>query len=142
MKLSIVVVDGLGGGIGAQIISRLREKAQDTVEIVALGTNASAVDRMIKAGADRGASGENAIKVSVRLAKLIMGPIGIVIPNSMMGEISPSMAEAIMLADARRILLPLQHDHFILAGLEPLPVSRFIEEAVQRAMEELKLILE
>lgn len=142
MKLSIVVIDGLGGRIGAQIVCSLREKAQDNIEIVALGTNATAVDRMIKAGADRGASGENAIIVSASLGSLIIGPIGIVIPNSMMGELSPAMAEAVMKADSKRILIPLQHDHFILVGSETVPVSKLIEEAVERALEEIRLILE
>jgi hypothetical protein len=90
---------------------------------------------MIKAGAHRGASGENAILHSVRLGDLIMGPIGIIIGNSMMGEITRSMAEAILAAPGERILLPLQNEHMTLAGLDGLPLARMIERAVELAKE-------
>jgi len=101
-----------------------------TARILALGTNAVAAERMIKAGAHRGAAGENAIKVSVSLGDFILGPIGIVIPNGLMGEITPAVAEAVLAAPGARILLPLQQDHFTLAGLEPLPLAKILEKAV------------
>ncbi|MBI4758760.1 MAG: DUF3842 family protein, partial [Chloroflexi bacterium] len=91
----IAVIDGMGGGIGAQIVSQLRQELSVEVEILALGTNAIATDKMMRAKASRGATGENAIRVSVNLADAILAPIGVVIPNSMMGEITPGIAEAV-----------------------------------------------
>jgi hypothetical protein len=141
MKQTIVVIDGMGGGIGVQLIGKIRELKHGTpeeLEIIALGTNASATERMIKAGADRGASGENAVKVSVSLGDFILGPIGIAIPNSLMGEISPAMAEAVLAAKGKKILVPLQQDHFYLAGLETLPLAKAVEKAVEILSEKLK----
>lgn len=123
-----MIIDGMGGGIGAALIGRLREL--NGVEIIALGTNAAATERMLKAGAHRGASGENAVKVSVPLGEFILGPIGIVIGNSLMGEITPAIAEAILAAPGERILIPIQHDHFYLAGVELPPLGKIIERAV------------
>jgi hypothetical protein len=139
-KSIIVVVDGMGGGIGVQLIGRLREilgKAGDA-EIVALGANAVATERMVKAGADRGASGENAIRVSVGEGDFILGPVGIVVGNSMMGEITPAMAQAILAAPGERILLPLQQDHFYIAGLDQMPLARMIEKSMELFKERLK----
>jgi hypothetical protein len=131
MKHRVVVVDGMGGGIGVQIITKLKEIEDPDREIIALGTNASAAERMVRAGAQRGAAGENAIRVSVKTGDFIMGPIGIVIINSMMGELTAAMAEAILSAPGERILLPLQNDHFYLAGLEPQPLAKQCERAVE-----------
>lgn len=137
MKKRIGVVDGMGGGVGAQLIERLRASFGGKVEIIALGTNSTATDRMLKAGADRGASGENAICVSVGSSFLVMGPIGVVIPNAMLGEITPAIAEAVLAASGARILVPVAHDHFILAGLEPKPLNRFLDDAVAIAREKI-----
>jgi len=130
MKKRIVVVDGMGGGIGAQIIERLKPSLGPGVEVLALGANSGATERMMKAGADRGASGENAVRVSVGSGMLIIGPIGILIPNGMLGEITPAMAEAVMAAPCERILVPVAQDHFALAGLEPRPLGYYIDTAV------------
>jgi uncharacterized membrane protein len=135
---TIVIVDGMGGGIGVQLAGKLRGAVGGDVEIVALGTNAVAVERMVKAGAHRGASGENAIRHSVNLGDVIIGPIGIIIGDSMMGEITRSMAEAILAAPGERILLPLQNDHLTLAGLDGLPLAKMIERAVELAVEKLE----
>jgi hypothetical protein len=126
MKKTVVVIDGMGGGIGAELVSRLVGSLPGTVEIIALGTNALATERMLKAGASRGAAGENALKISVKLGDYILGPIGIIIPNSMMGEITPGMAEAVLAAPGERILIPFKNDHFTLPGLEPLPLAKAI----------------
>lgn len=133
MAKCIVVVDGMGGGIGAQLVARLRESLGDEVEILALGTNSGATERMLKSGADRGASGENAIRVSVALGEIIMGPIGIVVPNGMLGEITPAMAESVLAAPGSRILVPVSQGHFEISGLEPKSVGRLVEEAVELA---------
>jgi hypothetical protein len=143
MAKTIVVIDGMGGGIGAQLIIKLKEQVRElsgpgAVDIIALGTNAAATERMLKAGADRGATGENAIKVSAGRGSIILGPIGIVIPNSLMGEITAPMSLAVLAAPAERILLPLQQDHFQMPGIETLPLAKMIE----RAMELVKAVLE
>jgi hypothetical protein len=131
----IMIIDGLGGGIGVQLIERLREAldkaGKSDTEIVALGTNAVATERMLKAGAHRGASGENALRVSSATADIIAGPIGIVIPDAMMGEITTEIACTVLASPARRVLLPLQNDHFILAGLEQVPLAKIIDKAIE-----------
>jgi hypothetical protein len=125
----ILIIDGMGGGIGVQLVEKLRPL--EGIELVALGTNAVATERMVKAGADRGASGENAIVRSAPIGAFILGPIGIVIANSMMGELTPRMAAAILDAPGQRILLPLQNSHFTLAGgVENTPLSKMIDSAV------------
>ncbi len=137
MKKRIVIVDGMGGGIGSQLVGRVRESVGNGVEIIALGANSGATERMVKAGADRGASGENAIQISVGLGDLVMGPIGIVIPNGMLGEITPTMAEAVLRAPGERILVPVAQEHFILAGVEQKPLGRLLDEAAALAKERL-----
>ena len=138
MNAVVVVVDGLGGGLGAQIVSLLRETLKTDVEIIALGTNSAATERMLRAGADRGATGENAIRVSVGLGDFILGPIGIAVPNSMLGEVSPDIARAVAEARGERILIPLSQPHFHLAGIEPRPLGRLVEDAVSRVAERLR----
>jgi hypothetical protein len=135
MKQTILIIDGMGGGIGVQLIGRLKDLVDKDAELTALGTNAVAAERMIKAGAHRGAAGENAIKVSAPRGRFILGPIGIVISDSMMGEITPVMSAAILASPATRILLPLQNEHFYLAGLEFLPLARMMDKTVELFME-------
>ncbi|MHC6203823.1 DUF3842 family protein [Breznakiellaceae bacterium SP9] len=140
-KRRIVVVDGMGAGIGVQLISKIRaipDLEGKNLEIIALGVNAVATERMVRAGAHRGASGENAIKVTVPQADFILGPIGIVIINSMMGEISAGIAQAILSAPGKRILLPLQNEHFQLAGLEQVSLSRATDKAIEALLEQLE----
>ncbi|MFP3041092.1 DUF3842 family protein [Treponema primitia] len=135
MKRTIVIVDGMGGGIGVQLIVKIRELIEKewpgAWDIIALGANSAATERMVKAGAHRGATGENAVKVSVGLGDFILGPIGIVLANSLMGEISASMAEAILTAPGDRILIPIQQEHFTLSGIDSLPLGKMIERAVE-----------
>ena len=100
---------------------------------MALGTNSAATERMLKAGAARGATGENAVRVSIGSGDIILGPIGIVIANSMMGEITQEIAAAVLAAPGKRILLPLFNDHFTLAGIDPPSLGQMIEKAVALA---------
>ncbi len=130
MKKTVVVIDGMGGGIGVQLIQGLRSELGAEVELIALGTNSTATERMVRSGADRGASGENAIRVSVGLGDYILGPIGIVLPDGLMGEVSPDIARAILSAPGERILIPVAQQHFILAGTELRPLSQAIAQAV------------
>lgn len=128
----IAVIDGMGGGLGVQLVSNLVSQLGAGNEIIALGTNALATNNMVRAGAARGATGENAILFSLRKAQVIAGPIGIVMANSMMGEITPQIAEAVASCDARKILLPVSQSHVELIGLENRPLATVIKEAVVR----------
>lgn len=129
-EMVILVVDGSGGSIGQQVVARLRESLTEKVEIVVLGTNAIAASNMMKAGANRGASGENAFKVTVPEADIIIGPISIMIPNSFMGELTPAMAEYLSLSKARKVLLPLGK-HIDLVGTSNLPLPHLMDEAIR-----------
>ncbi|HUX78098.1 MAG TPA: DUF3842 family protein [Anaerolineae bacterium] len=127
----VAVIDGMGGGIGAQIVTQLRQELPLDVEILALGTNAVATDRMMKARASRGASGENAIRVSIGQADFILAPIGVVVPNSLMGEVTPVIAEAIAGAPGHKLLLPINQPHFQIVGIEWKPLTKQISAAIQ-----------
>jgi NAD(P)-dependent dehydrogenase (short-subunit alcohol dehydrogenase family) len=124
--MRIIVIDGMGGGIGAELCTRLKDLEG---ELIALGTNSAATERMIKAGARRGATGENAIRVTVPTADFIVGPIGVIIINSMMGEISANMVEAVLSAPGERVLLPLQNEHLYIVGVEKESLALLIDEA-------------
>ncbi|MBI9086205.1 MAG: DUF3842 family protein [Desulfobacterales bacterium] len=127
----ICVIDGQGGGIGSAVIRRLKELLAENVEIVALGTNAIATAQMLKAKANRGASGENAIVRTVRQVDVIIGPLGIVMANAMMGEVTPKMAEAIASCPARKFLIPLSQENVEIAGLTPAPLPHLIESLIR-----------
>jgi len=130
MSATVVVIDGVGGGIGAQIVERLRKEALPGLSVVALGTNAVATQRMVNAGADKGASGENAVRVSIGFADYIIGPIGIVLPNAMMGEVTPAMAEAVFNSRGKKLLLPLNQPHFEIVGIGQRNVNDLITDAI------------
>jgi hypothetical protein len=132
------VIDGQGGGIGAALIKHLKEIYGEHVELIALGTNAIAAAQMLKAGANRGASGENAIVQTVRSADLIMGPIAITWANAMLGEVTSRMAAAITSSPAPKVLLPLTQESVVLVGvvLEPLPhlIQRIVKEIIKEVL--------
>jgi hypothetical protein len=128
--MKIAVIDGMGGGIGVQIVTQLRQELPLETEIIALGANAVATDRMMQAKASRGASGENAIRVSIGQADIILAPIGVMIPNSMMGEITPGIAEAIAGAPGRKLLLPVNQPHFEIVGVEWKALTKQIAAAI------------
>ncbi len=135
----VAVIDGMGGGIGVQIVTQLRQELSAEIEIIALGTNAVATDRMMQAKANRGASGENAIRVSIGLADFILAPIGVIVPNSMMGEITPAIAEAVAGARGRKLLLPVNQPHFEIVGVENKTLAKQIGAAVATVKEALAL---
>ena len=142
-KLSIAtmkrfcVIDGQGGGIGAVIIKYLKEAYGETVELIGLGTNAVATAQMLKAGANRGASGENAIVQTVRTADLILGPIAITWANAMLGEVTAGMAAAITSSPAPKILLPLTQEAVTLAGVVPEPLPHMVQRIVNEIIKEV-----
>jgi hypothetical protein len=131
--MRIAVIDGMGGGLAAQVVSQLTGKLPEQVELIGLGTNALATAAMLKAGVKRGATGENAICISAA-ADLIVGPIGIIIPNAMMGEITPRIAEAVGSAAAKKVLLPVSQNHFEIVGVEPKSLASLVKEAVSRIL--------
>jgi hypothetical protein len=135
--LRICVIDGQGGGIGSAIIKRLKEEFEETVEIIALGTNAVATAQMMKARANRGATGENAIVRTVAQADVILGPIGIVLAHSMMGEVTPKIAEAVAGSGAWKLLLPLTQEKVVIVGLTSEPLPHLVETVVSRKIKEL-----
>ena len=135
--MKIAVIDGLGGGIGTQIVAHLKRELGDAAEIIALGTNSTATDRMVRAGAHRGATGENAIRVMTGQVDIVVAPLGVVLPDAMMGEITPGVAAAVFGCKAEKILIPIVQQHFTLAGYEPKPVAALIAEAVGLAKKRL-----
>ncbi|MEN2986220.1 MAG: DUF3842 family protein [Thermodesulfovibrionaceae bacterium] len=134
--LKVAIVDGQGGGIGSYIIKSLREAFGDRIEIIALGTNAAATANMMKCKANKGASGENAILCCVKKVDLIVGPISIIIANSMMGELTPKMAEAIGSSEAKKFLLPITQEDVEIIGFEKEPLPHLVEKLILRIKEE------
>jgi hypothetical protein len=130
--LKIAVVDGQGGGIGSVIVKRLRDVFGDELEIIALGTNSAATSSMLKARANRGATGENAITVNVHKVDIILGPISIVMADSMMGELTPPMARAIASAKAKKILLPLNQEGLEVIGVVKEPLPHLVDALIGR----------
>lgn len=128
---TICVIDGQGGGIGATIIKRLRALFEEDVDIVALGTNAIATAQMLKARANRGASGENAIVQTVPRMDVIIGPVGIVMANAMMGEVSPKIAGAVASSDARKLLVPLSQENVVIVGASNQPLPHLLDILVE-----------
>lgn len=129
--MKIMVLDGQGGGIGAAVIKGLRAAIGPEQEILALGTNSIATSTMMKAGANKGGTGENAIAVTAKQADVIIGPLAILMANAMMGEVTPAMAAAVSSSRAGKILIPLTQEKVTLVGVsgEPLPhlVSQVID---------------
>lgn len=132
-SITVAVIDGQGGGIGTTIVEKLKAANLD-IKIVALGTNSMATTRMIKAGAHGGATGENAIVYNTKKADIIMGVVAILMPNSMMGELSPKMSEAIGSSPGVKILIPLEKCNIKVA----MPGSYDIKQCVDHSIELLK----
>ncbi len=135
--LRIAVVDGQGGGIGSLVVKRLKDEFGDTVEILALGTNAAATSAMMKSRANKGATGENAIIWNANRVNTIIGPLSIVLPNAMLGELTPKVAEAIVASSARKILLPLNQEGIEVIGVEKEPLPHLIEKIIETIRHEI-----
>ncbi|MFO0751889.1 MAG: DUF3842 family protein [Thermodesulfovibrionales bacterium] len=132
----IAVIDGQGGGIGSLIIKRLKEEFGDALDILALGTNSTATGAMMKARANKGATGENAIVWNVGRVDMVTGPLSIVLPNGMLGELTAKMAEAIASSPAKKFLIPLNQEEVEVVGMVKEPFPHLIEKLVQRIKEE------
>ena len=129
--MNIMVIDGQGGGMGKQLVDKIK-KTFPELEILAVGTNSRATQAMIKAGADHAATGENAVVVGCRTANVIVGPIGIVIADSLWGEITPKMAEAVGQSNALRILLPVNLCNNYIAGVEKRTTVEMIDDCIAK----------
>ena len=129
--MKIAVIDGMGGGIGSQAIERLKSLNSNDIEIIALGTNSQATSNMLKSGADDGSTGENAIVWMSKKVDIIIGPLAIIAANSMMGEISPRIAEAIASSNARKLLLPVSKCNIDVIGLENLQFKVIFNELIE-----------
>ena len=128
--MNILVIDAHGGGVGRLLVSELRQ-ALPGADIMAVGTNSAATSVMLKAGASHGATGENAVIAACRRADVIVGPLGIVIADSMYGEISPAMAVAVAQSRAKRVLIPFNQCENIVVGLGDCSLARQIQLAVE-----------
>jgi hypothetical protein len=126
--MKILVIDGQGGNIGKSIVEQIRQSMPDQT-VIAIGTNSAATSAMVKAGASAGATGENPVIVNSRDADYIIGPIGIILADSMLGEITPAMARAIGESKAHKILIPV-NKCITVAGVESLSLGQYIQKAV------------
>ncbi|MCL5236543.1 MAG: DUF3842 family protein [Nitrospirae bacterium] len=127
----IAVIDGQGGGIGSLVIKRLKEEFGDRLEITALGTNSTATSAMLKARANRGATGENAIVWNAGRVDAIIGPVSIVLANGMLGELTPKMAKAIASSAAKKFLIPLNQENVEVIGTLREPLPHLIEKLIE-----------
>lgn len=128
--MNILIIDAQGGGIGKQLVSAVKKNIPD-VSVTAVGTNSAATAAMIKAGADHAATGENAVVVNSKKADVIIGPVGIVIADALLGEITPLMATAVAQSPAKRILIPINHCDNIVVGVEDLSVGKLLQDVIR-----------
>ncbi|MDO4493966.1 MAG: DUF3842 family protein [Clostridia bacterium] len=127
--MRIAVIDGQGGRLGQLLVEAIRE-ADIACELVAIGTNSIATSAMLKAGAPQGATGENPVIVAARTADAIVGPVGIVIADSLLGEVTPKMAAAVGQSKAVKFLCPVSHCNNRVVGVKPLSMKETVAEAV------------
>lgn len=129
--MNIVVIDGQGGGIGKALVSLIKANIQNAT-VTAVGTNSWATIAMQKAGADKVATGENAVIVAARSADWIVGPVGIVVADALVGEVTPEMARAVGSSNAKKLLIPVNMCDTVVVGVPDLTVSTLVQQAVQR----------
>ena len=128
--MKVLIIDGQGGGLGRQLVAAVKEYDL-SIEVLAVGTNSAATNAMLKAGADQAATGENSVAVASKKADVIMGPVGIVIADSMLGEITPRMAVAVGQSSAKRILIPVNLCDNIVVGVSDASMGRNVQSAVE-----------
>ena len=131
MNKNVLIIDGQGGQLGRQMVEAVRRLIPDA-QITAVGTNSIATSAMLKAGADQGATGENAVVVCTRSADIIVGPVGIVIADSLLGEITPKMAVAVGQSPAKKILMPVNKCNNIIIGVDGKSTTELIEDAIAK----------
>lgn len=129
--MKIIIIDGQGGKIGKTLVEQFKKNLPE-YELIALGTNSIATSAMLKAGADLGATGQNPVILNCADADIIIGPLGIVVANALLGEITPSMAIAISQSKAQKILIPVNRCNSIVVGVKPLSLSEYVQLAIQQ----------
>lgn len=129
--MTVLIVDGQGGRLGKQLVKEVRERFPQ-LPLMAVGTNSMATESMLKAGADRAATGENAVVVACRKADVIVGPIGMVIADALLGEVTPAMATAVGQSGAARILLPSDKCETLIAGIGGQSMADLIRDAMDK----------
>lgn len=127
----IAVIDGQGGGIGSLIVKMLREEFRDSIEMIALGTNSTATTAMMKSRANKGATGENAIIWNAERVDVITGTLSIILPNGMLGELTPEMAKAITSSPAKKILIPMNQEGIEIIGIVKEPLPHMVEKLIE-----------
>ncbi|PWL48711.1 MAG: hypothetical protein DBY39_02550 [Clostridiales bacterium] len=132
--MKILVIDGQGGRVGRLLIEGLKQQAPQ-LYITAIGSNSIATASMLKAGADEGATGENPVVFNSATADIIVGPIGIILSNALLGEITPSMAEAVSSSKAKKILIPINRCNNLVVGIQTLSLPEFVELAIQEVLQ-------
>ncbi|MDZ7697554.1 MAG: DUF3842 family protein [Deltaproteobacteria bacterium] len=130
-----MILDGQGGGIGSAVIKGLRESMGADLEILALGTNSIATSNMMKAGANRGGTGENAVAVTSKQVDVIIGPLAILMADAMMGEVTSTVASAVSSSAARKILIPLTQENVTLVGVSGEPLPHLVQQVVETLKE-------
>ena len=129
--MTVLIVDGQGGRLGRQLVKEVLERFPEQ-DVLAVGTNSMATESMLKAGAPRAATGENAVVVACRKADVILGPMGMVIADALLGEVTPEMAKAVGQSDATRILLPSDKCNTLVAGVGGQGMSALIQDAMDK----------
>ena len=129
--MKVMIMDGQGGGVGKSLVEALTQVCPEA-ELIAVGSNATATANMMKGGTVNGATGENAVVYNSRRVDVIVGPIGIVLANAMLGEITPKMAEAVASSDAKLILIPMNRFHATVVGVETRKLADYIKEAAEK----------
>ena len=130
----ILIIDGQGGMLGKQLVEDVKKILPES-EVIAVGTNIMATNSMLKAGADNGATGENAVVVCARTADIIVGPVGIAIADSLLGEITPQMAAAVGQSNAKKVLIPVNKCNNIIVGVCDKKTSELIHDAIETVKE-------
>ena len=135
LRPKIVVIDGQGGRIGKQLIESMKECFKDDIMIIAIGTNSIATANMIKAGADEGATGENPVIVACKKADIILGPIGVVVADSLLGEVTEKMAVAVGKSQAVKLLIPINKCDNIVVGISDCSITELIQYTIDKLRE-------
>ena len=135
---NILILDGQGGGVGGQLVKLLKPRLPQDCRLLCVGTNVMATSAMLKAGAAQGATGENAVIYNAARADVILGPVGVILANGILGEVSPAMASAVSGAGAVKILIPSSSCGVRVAGVEECRLEEYIRRAVELAVKELE----
>ena len=134
--MKVIVMDGQGGKMGAALVKRIKEELPQ-IQLYAIGTNSIATAAMLKAGADFGATGENPVVRGTADADAVLGPVGIVVAHSILGEVTPTMAEAVGGCRAKKFLIPMNSCGVVVAGVREQPLPSYVAQALDQMMQEL-----